>query len=71
MADKFERDTGQWVGVEPQITLPPPETFEAIALDNLNDRASRLREIVRKRGTDAGLSVLLEAAATYYRSFTT
>ena len=63
MADKFERDTQQWVGAEPQITLPSPETLKAIAVEELNDRASRLREITRVRGQDAGLSVLIEEAA--------
>ena len=59
MADKFERSTRQWVHVEPQITLPPPETLEAIAMEELNDRAGRLRDILSARGLDAGLSVLI------------
>ena len=63
MADKFERNTQQWVHVQPEITLPPLEKLHAAALDEhlafsgFQDRVRQLREVERVRGTDGVISV--------------
>lgn len=56
MADKFELSTRQWVGVEPGITLPPEAKLNAIALEEVNDEARRLRAIERADGHSAAVS---------------
>lgn len=56
MADKFERGTQQWVGAEPEVTLPSAAKLEAIAQEEVNDEARHLRAIERADGHSAAAS---------------